>query len=600
MAARTTVTLTKAAPARLADSLGLAAGDRQVGDVLSLRHSDALALVTAGVARFGSAAQDAAAAPTVADRGAFETVGRDVFLDRTTGLMAHKLSDQTTPTEPGAFVSFGADDGYGTFAPFFAMLASKGVKGTLFLTKNFVGASGTSATWSNDTFITKAQVEAIRDQGHELATHGVNHEDHPGYRTTNGTAAFAALVKQGVDYIEQTYGVKVRTGAYPAGLSDARTREVMGRFHEFYRGTKGTVARGGQDPYDVTAVDIQALTEAQIKALVDTAVAERAMLPFLVHGGLTEAVITKLANVVDYCTSLGVQMGTFYEGMRQRTSWRGSTGAHVDASGHAFLRSLRTTRMEVVRDDKTAGSWFADIDEATDAPYFDSVGGTPFEFRKRLTLLEGLNIGRRRIFGDVVTTSGQTTITSGSAGFSAARDNGITITGAGIPAGATIQVINATSATLSAPATATATNVVATLGRPLASSADFVGDVNLYGAAKIIGTGPALQFEVLGTGPQGNVSGSRWANTSGGGAGGTMTVDTGTGGSNFDIKAIRARLLDHTGARKRAFATSAPTDASIANGELVDWLDTSASPPVVRFKAKDAGGTVYAGSVALA
>lgn len=56
----TTVTLTAAAPANLADSLGLAPTDRDAGDVLSLPHRDALALVRAGVARFGSAAQDAA------------------------------------------------------------------------------------------------------------------------------------------------------------------------------------------------------------------------------------------------------------------------------------------------------------------------------------------------------------------------------------------------------------------------------------------------------------------------------------------------------------------------------------------------------------
>jgi hypothetical protein len=69
MAARTTVTLTAPAPARLANSLGLAAGDRQVGDVLSLRHADAVALVEAGVARFGSTATDAATTPTVPSSG---------------------------------------------------------------------------------------------------------------------------------------------------------------------------------------------------------------------------------------------------------------------------------------------------------------------------------------------------------------------------------------------------------------------------------------------------------------------------------------------------------------------------------------------------
>jgi hypothetical protein len=66
MAARTTVTLTASVPARLADALGLAATDRQAGDVLSLPHADALALVVADVARFGSAAEDADDTPTVA------------------------------------------------------------------------------------------------------------------------------------------------------------------------------------------------------------------------------------------------------------------------------------------------------------------------------------------------------------------------------------------------------------------------------------------------------------------------------------------------------------------------------------------------------
>lgn len=62
----TTVTLTADVPSRLADSLGLASTDRQAGDVLSLPYRDALALVQAGVAAFGSAAEDSAGTPTVA------------------------------------------------------------------------------------------------------------------------------------------------------------------------------------------------------------------------------------------------------------------------------------------------------------------------------------------------------------------------------------------------------------------------------------------------------------------------------------------------------------------------------------------------------
>lgn len=68
-------------------------------------------------------------------------------------------------------------------------------------------------------------------------------------------------------------------------------------------------------------------------------------------------------------------------------------------------------------------------------------------------------------YTDAGTTNASTTLTSASAAFTAA-DIGRTISGAGIPAGATIaSVTNATTVVLSAAATATATNVAITVGR---------------------------------------------------------------------------------------------------------------------------------------
>jgi len=64
---------------------------------------------------------------------------------------------------------------------------------------------------------------------------------------------------------------------------------------------------------------------------------------------------------------------------------------------------------------------------------------------------------------DGVTTSGSTTVTSASAGFSAACDLDKAIAGAGIPAGAYIKTVtNATTVVISAAATATATGVALT------------------------------------------------------------------------------------------------------------------------------------------
>lgn len=62
--ATTTVTLTATVPTNIADAAGLAAEDRANGTVLLLRHEDAVELVTADMARFGSAALDADTSPT--------------------------------------------------------------------------------------------------------------------------------------------------------------------------------------------------------------------------------------------------------------------------------------------------------------------------------------------------------------------------------------------------------------------------------------------------------------------------------------------------------------------------------------------------------
>jgi hypothetical protein len=74
------------------------------------------------------------------------------------------------------------------------------------------------------------------------------------------------------------------------------------------------------------------------------------------------------------------------------------------------------------------------------------------------------NVNAARTVTDGVTTNTSTTVTSATAAFISA-DVGRTITGAGIPAGATIAtVVSATEITISAAATATATGVTLTLG----------------------------------------------------------------------------------------------------------------------------------------
>ena len=112
-------------------------------------------------------------------------------------------------------------------------------------------------------------------------------------------------------------------------------------------------------------------------------------------------------------------------------------------------------------------------------------------------------------FSDASTTASSTTITSSSAAFSQA-DVGRTISGTGIPIGATITAVASYStATLSVAATASATGVVITLGRP----GQFIR--NVFPMAKFIHsdftisdsfrsmqlTGPMTENYAIGNGP---------------------------------------------------------------------------------------------------
>lgn len=508
-------------------------------------------------------------------------------------LVKHRLAGGN---EPGTFVAWTADDGYASFADYFSLLDAKNIKGTLFLTTNWVNRAGTDPNWS-DTYITQGQVQAIADAGHEIGTHGKAHEGYSNYRDSNGDAALHALMQECVATIESTFGVEVKTGAYPAGQSDRRVREIVGRTHEFYRGTKGLVAHRGQNPFDVTAIDIQSMTEAAIKTLVDEAHAQGSLLVFLIHGlsaAEKAAALTKFGNVMDYIASLGIRQGTFYQGMMERTALRGSSGFSVDASGNTYARSLRATRVEVLRDDSQGDRAWFDLDETTNIPFFDASGGQTWEFRRPIRAASELWVGWRRKFSDISTTSGSAVISSATAGWQM-DDIGRTVTGPGIPAGATIVSVASTNATLSAAATATASNVAVTIGRPTGQTAQFGNSVDFWSNLNLHNTGGVLFKSEDGDTEFGSITPTLWRRS---GAGGPMTIDTGTGGSNFDLKAFRFRVIDQTGARRIALATAQPSDNSLANGEVGLYWDGATGE--LKFRGKDNSGNVIQRTVTAA
>jgi hypothetical protein len=474
-----------------------------------------------------------------------------------------------TTNEPGPFVVWAGDDGYDTQAGYFSLLAGNGISGTLFLSIDYVDKPGTSPIYG-DAYITTAQVEAIVAAGHEIATHGKNHEDLLNYYTVYGGAALDALLGAAIGEIQYKFGFSILTGSYPFGQTDDEVREVVARRHQYFRCSRGVVSRNAPDPYDVPGIDILAPTEATIRTYIDEAVANRSIVVLFQHGSIDSAQLTKVSNLISYANSVGCSQGSFYTAMNERTRWL-STRALVDAQGNAFHPTVHTTKLIVDRDDILGGHYYLDLDESTNAPFVNATSGTPFEFRIDLMPLGALDVGRRRVFADFTTTSGSTTVSSGSAGFRA-DDVGISISGAGIPTGTTIaSVVSPTQATMSASATASATGVTTALGRPASPGVTSAGQVSAYGGLSVFGTtSQQLYFGLLESTVEGSVSASHWINNGAAGAGGEMTIDSGSGGSYVNSKgfATRIRSQDNTlrlnlGAAKDGIDFGAASDATL-------------------------------------
>lgn len=159
-----------------------------------------------------------------------------------------------------------------------------------------------------------------------------------------------------------------------------------------------------------------------------------------------------------------------FMGPKGDTGLTGPTGSFVSASDATVNHAFTFTKLPQIHNaagEATPINARSPNDGITVGPInliHDGVVGDIFH------LSTGGNTGPSRVVTDLVTTNGSPIVTSATANFTAgiagvATDSGKTVTGTGIPAGASILTINsATQVTLTDNATATATGVTATLG----------------------------------------------------------------------------------------------------------------------------------------
>lgn len=339
--------------------------------------------------------------------------------------------------EAGPAVVFTADDGYratedgGGTLYYMSFLKDRGVKGTFFWS---VGHTDEIGLYDPDSYphgtgvrcsptggnsgIPLSDVIEIKNQGHELGTHGWCHEPYAEYLAQNGPDGLERLLHDAQNEIYRRFDVTPTAGAYPGGQQNEAVRLTVSRNHDFYRSSLAGVVSNPPDPYRVEMVDIGNVegTDGELldsaKSFVQEAAYKRTVIVFLIHcpcDRINARGSDPLVNVVDpliqYIQNTqqvesdvrarfndpsfrlfhGIPIQTFGDAMMARTATRGAASME-DTSGNAYFSDLRSQSIEVVRDDESGDRFWFDFDEVTGTPYYDSTTGANFEYRKGITV----------------------------------------------------------------------------------------------------------------------------------------------------------------------------------------------------------------------
>ena len=136
-------------------------------------------------------------------------------------LLAWKRGEKNIPEE---CIVITMDDGWaGVYQFAYPVLKEMGFPFTMYLYKKYVNSGGRSLTW--------AQIREMMDNGAEIGSHSVSHENMTSRRGTTDTAQMEWIVgelRESKEFLEKNLGVPITSFAYPYGNhNDAIVKATM-------------------------------------------------------------------------------------------------------------------------------------------------------------------------------------------------------------------------------------------------------------------------------------------------------------------------------------------------------------------------------------
>jgi peptidoglycan/xylan/chitin deacetylase (PgdA/CDA1 family) len=210
-------------------------------------------------------------------------------------------------------VSFNFDDGWDSgFTNGLPVFDAENVDVTYYMTTSHLEFPG---------FVTPEELLSIKANGHEIGNHSVTHAD----LTTLSESQARAEIEDAKDTLE-ALGIAPTTYAHTFGATNAGINDmVQDAGYAGARGTDNGFADKNSDRYKLPAWDIAGMTFADVRDIIDAAIADGKWAILIIHQvdeeGDPESVDSAvLQQALDYLQEKQVAIVTTQEGLAQLDS----------------------------------------------------------------------------------------------------------------------------------------------------------------------------------------------------------------------------------------------------------------------------------------